>query len=78
MIGKRIAHYEVTAKLGEGGMGEVCLADEVSLDRKVALRILPEQFAADALRMGRIQREAEVLGSLSHPNVGLLRAWRKA
>ena len=72
MIGKRIAHYEVTAKLGEGGMGEVYRATDTKLNREVALKILPEQFASDSQRMGRFQREAEVLASLDYPNIGAI------
>ena len=72
MVGQRIAHYEITAKLGEGGMGEVYRATDTKLNREVALKILPEQFAADSQRMGRFQREAEVLASLDHPNIGAI------
>ena len=72
MIGKRIAHYEITAKIGEGGMGEVYRATDTKLNRDVALKILPEQFASDSQRMGRFQREAEVLASLSHSNIGTI------
>ena len=72
MIGTRIAHYEITAKLGEGGMGEVYRATDTKLNRDVALKILPEQFASDGQRMGRFQREAEVLASLDHPNIGAI------
>ena len=72
MIGKRIAHYEITAKIGEGGMGEVYRATDTKLNRDVALKILPEQFASDSQRMGRFQREAEVLASLDHPNIGAI------
>ena len=72
MIGKQIAHYEITAKLGEGGMGEVYRATDTKLNREVALKILPEQFAADSHRMGRFQREAEVLASVDHPNIGAI------
>ena len=72
MIGERIAHYEITGKLGEGGMGEVYRATDTKLNREVALKIVPEQFAADSQRMGRFQREAEVLASLDHPNIGAI------
>ena len=72
MIGQRIAHCEITAKIGEGGMGEVYRATDTKLNRDVALKILPEQFASDSQRMGRFQREAEVLASLDHPNIGAI------
>ncbi len=69
MIGQTIAHYRITAKLGEGGMGEVYRAVDTKLDREVALKILPAAFASDADRMARFEREAKVLASLNHPNI---------
>ena len=69
MIGRSIAHYEITALIGEGGMGRVFRATDTKLKRDVALKILPESFAQDPHRMGRFQREAEVLASLNHPNI---------
>jgi serine/threonine-protein kinase len=70
VLGKTISHYKVLEKIGEGGMGEVYRATDTKLNRDVALKILPEQFASDSHRMGRFQREAEVLASLDHPNIG--------
>jgi serine/threonine-protein kinase len=70
MIGQPIAHYRITAKLGEGGMGEVYRAMDTKLGREVALKILPGHFAQDADRMARFTREAQVLASLNHPNIG--------
>src|SRR5437762_14141456 len=67
-----IAHYRITAKLGEGGMGEVWRATDTKLGRDVALKILPEAFANDADRMARFQREAQVLASLNHPNIAAI------
>ena len=72
MIGTSVAHYRVVSKLGEGGMGEVYRATDTKLNRDVALKVLPEQFAADDHRMNRFQREAEVLASLGHPNIGAI------
>ncbi len=69
-IGDRIGHYEVIALIGEGGMGQVYRATDTQLGRDVALRILPDAFAADPDRVARFQREAQVLGSLNHPNIG--------
>ena len=69
MIGQSIAHFEITAKIGEGGMGEVYQAIDTKLNREVALKVLPESFAQDPQRMGRFQREAQVLASLNHPNI---------
>ena len=68
-VGARLGHYTVTAKLGEGGMGEVWQATDTTLNRQVALKILPEAFAADPDRLARFQREAQVLASLNHPNI---------
>src|ERR1700693_5334944 len=64
-----IAHYRITAKLGEGGMGEVWRATDTKLGREVAIKILPEVFAQDPERMARFTREAKVLASLNHPNI---------
>jgi len=69
MIGKTIAHYQITAKLGEGGMGEVYRATDTKLRRDVALKLLPDHFLDDADRLSRFQREARVLASLNHPNI---------
>ncbi len=69
MIGKKIAHYQITSKLGEGSMGEVYRATDTRLNREVALKVLPESFINDPNRMARFEREAQVLASLSHPNV---------
>ena len=72
MIGENIAHFEITAKIGEGGMGEVYQATDTKLNREVALKVLPESFAQDPQRMGRFQREAQVLASLNHPNIAAI------
>ena len=68
-IGSRLGHYDVTALIGEGGMGQVYQATDTKLNRQVALKILPEAFAADPDRLARFQREAQVLASLNHPNI---------
>ena len=70
MIGRTLSHYKVIEKIGQGGMGEVCRAEDSSSKREVAIKVLPEQFTKDSQRMGRFQREAEVLASLDHPNIG--------
>jgi serine/threonine protein kinase len=64
-----IAHYRITAKLGEGGMGEVWRATDTKLSREVALKILPARFAQDTERTARFEREARVLASLNHPHI---------
>jgi serine/threonine-protein kinase len=70
--GCSIAHYRVSAKLGEGGMGEVWRATDTKLNRDVAIKILPDAFAQDRDRMARFQREAQVLASLNHPNIAVI------
>ncbi len=72
MIGTNLAHYRITAALGAGGMGEVWRATDEKLGRDVALRVLPQEFAADPDRMARFEREAKVLASLNHPNIAHL------
>ena len=71
-IGSRLGHYDVTALIGEGGMGQVYQATDTKLNRQVALKILPEAFAADPDRLARFQREAQVLASLNHPNIAAI------
>ncbi len=70
--GTTLAHYRVTAALGAGGMGEVWKAEDTKLGRVVALKVLPQEFAADPDRMARFEREARVLASLNHPNIAHL------
>ena len=67
--GTTIGHYDVTALIGEGGMGQVWQATDTKLNRQVALKILPDAFANDPDRLGRFQREAQVLASLNHPGI---------
>ena len=70
--GTRIGVYEVTEQIGEGGMGQVHRATDTKLKRQVAIKILPPSVAADADRLARFQREAEVLASLNHPNIAAI------
>src|SRR5215467_2252257 len=67
--GSRVGVYEVTSRLGEGAMGVVFRARDTKLLRDVALKVLPAPFADDAERLSRLQREAQVLASLNHPNI---------
>jgi len=67
--GTRLGPYEVTGKLGEGGMGEVYRATDTQLDRQVAIKVLPAAFTADEERLARFEREAKVLAQLHHPNI---------
>ncbi len=70
--GTRLGVYEVTTQIGAGGMGEVYCARDTKLNRVVALKILPDAFAADSDRLVRFRREAQVLASLNHPNIAHL------
>ena len=67
--GQRIGHYEIKRLLGEGGMGEVYLAEDVRLGRPVALKLLPPQFTADPDRVRRFEQEARAASALNHPNI---------
>src|SRR4051812_37546146 len=69
-VGDKLGHYEVLSLLGQGGMGEVYRARDTQLKRDVALKVLPATFLHDPERMARFQREAEVLASLDHRNMG--------
>src|SRR5947209_12652388 len=69
MIGETISHYRILSKLGEGGVGEVYLAQDTKLDRRVALKILPADLAAHPDRMKRFVQEAKAASALNHPNI---------
>jgi eukaryotic-like serine/threonine-protein kinase len=69
MIGKTLGHYQITSQLGKGGMGEVYKAKDQMPGRSVAIKVLPEEFARDADRVVRFQREVILLASLNHPNI---------
>ena len=69
MIGARLGPYEITAKLGEGGMGEVYRATDSKLRREVAIKVLPAAFTADRERLARFEREAQLLAQLNHSNI---------
>ena len=70
--GTKLGHYEILAPLGEGGMGQVYRARDTTLDRDVAIKALPEDFAEDAGRLARFEREAKLLASLNHPNIATI------
>ena len=72
MIGLRLAHFEITAHLGSGGMGDVYQATDAKLGRSVALKFLPEASAGDPDRTARFAREAKALASLNHPNIAAI------
>ena len=74
-MGQTISHYKITSKLGEGGMGEVYRAEDTTLKREVAIKVLPEQFTQDTERLARFQREAQVLASLNHPNIAAIHSF---
>ena len=72
LTGRRLGVYHVQERIGAGGMGEVYLARDTRLGRDVAIKILPQVFTADPDRLARFEREARVLASLNHPNIGAI------
>ncbi len=71
-IGQSLSHYSIVEKIGKGGMGEVYRAKDQKLGRDVAIKVLPEEFARDADRVARFQREAKLLASLNHANIAAI------
>src|SRR6266567_487585 len=67
--GTKLGRYEIRSKIGEGGMGEVYLAEDTQLHRKVAIKVLPADVAANQDRMRRFKQEATAAASLNHPNI---------
>jgi hypothetical protein len=76
--GTRLEHYEIVEKIGEGGMGAVYRAEDTRLRRPVAIKVLPPEFSADSERLARLEREAQLLASLSHPNVAAVHGFGHA
>src|SRR5262245_43365063 len=68
-VGRRIGPYQVISKIARGGMGEVFLAEDIRLERKVAIKVLPAAFTQNPERVRRFEREAKAASSLNHPNI---------
>ena len=76
--GSRLGIYDITAPLGEGGMGQVWRGTDTTLGRQVAIKILPDAFAADPERLARFEREAKTLASLNHPHIAAIYGFEKS
>jgi len=76
--GTRLGVYEITAPLGEGGMGQVWRAIDTTLGRQVAIKILPDAFASDPERLARFEREARTLAALNHPHIAAIYGFEKS
>ncbi len=76
--GTRLGPYAITAQIGVGGMGEVYRATDTTLNRQVAVKVLPETLAADAERIARFEREAKTLASLNHTNIAQIYGFEKS
>jgi serine/threonine protein kinase len=75
--GQTISHYRILQKIGVVGMGEVFLADDTTLDRKVALKFLPDAFTCDPERMARFERQVKLLASLNRPSIAAIHGLQK-
>ncbi len=78
MIGQTLSHYRIIEKIGEGGMGEVYRAEDTSLKREVAIKVLPDRFTEDPQRLARFEREAQLLASLNHPDIAAIHELEEA
>ena len=72
MIGESLGPYKILEPLGAGGMGEVFLAEDTRLNRKVAIKTLPEEFASDPERLARFEQEAKAAAALNHPHIAVV------
>ena len=78
LAGHTLLHYRIREKIGEGGMGQVYRAEDTKLLRQVAIKVLPDEFAQDAERLARLEREAKLLASLNHPNIAAIHGLEQA
>jgi serine/threonine protein kinase len=72
MIGRTLSHYKILEKLGSGGMGDVYLAEDTELERRIALKVLPPDLAESEERRARFQREAKAVAALNHPHIWMV------
>ncbi len=73
MIGESLGPYKILELLGAGGMGEVYLGEDTRLGRKVAIKVLPEEYASDPERLARFEQEARAAAALNHPHIAVVR-----
>src|SRR3982751_3987366 len=76
--GRQLGPYQIAAPIGAGGMGEVYRARDTTLNRDVAIKVLPDLFANDPERLARFRREAQMLASLNHPNIAHIHGFEDA